>query len=584
MIDPTSPNFRKPEGDFKSLGNAAAVERMMLAFKETQDVFKNRIVPRWKKGYGENLMRTDDKLGSVPDEMLFNRFFLNDQIAERANLFRTLIHKMEEGPNRELILRDKEDVDELLKFFKYGLYQKLNSSDFNFDEVDRILTNYGSKGGTQYDVLDRIDPKLKGRLREYRDANSEGWGISHEKVNSVAKGISNLIKGLKTTRLDILKKSGISKLSGLDNPDDFFTQENIFIKSADLTAEDQAIFSDVITESRKQGDWKTRAFGDEPVSRPDGWEAFPESEEAVQLLLGRTTEDISMTPYEFIKRMTKGKDGEPFTLVVDGREVGKEILEKIREMYAIDIARSSIKVSGRKTTLLGKDKKGNTIPIMEEIIDYPTFIEKLKATEKIRGEIYKGVETQYGSVNDLLDEVVEHSEVLSPTTRADTVIGGLATGFRLSSLMARGFAIARGVLSLRYVAGELTLQHMRLQYVNMMKELLVDPDASRILMQLVRHHKSVQIKSMYSPLRHKEGLKALAKFMGINASELSGISEDHYNYIVDNNGELSGEQTKEYIAKANVKRDKEDRWWTTPRSGMGHLKAVGEEMSRLFNK
>ena len=72
--------------------------------------------------------------------------------------------------------------------------------------------------------------------------------------------------------------------------------------------------------------------------------------------------------------------------------------------------------------------------------------------------------------------------------------------------------------------------------------------------------------------------------MGINASELSGISEDHYNYIVDNNGELSGEQTKEYIAKANVKRDKEDRWWTTPRSGMGHLKAVGEEMSRLFNK
>ncbi len=558
LIDPDSPTWRDQIEEMvtetEPSKRAEDIQQLLAAstgLKAAKEFFKNEFVPRWKVGIGEKIMTPQGQAGYVPDEVLFKQFFANsDQIEERGETFRLILHRLErEGsvlkPDTRtgepvygtLSKRSEESEEEMLRYLKYGLFQHLDSGNLTPGQIDRILTTYGSQGGTRRNILTEMDPNLEESLKKYRQKISKEYGISEEQMNENANNIIDSIKELQKSRASVLKESGLNEIANIKSPEKFFTDQSVFVKTSDLSVEDKARFADLI-ESVKIGETGPFGTGSE------------EAASALAKLEGKTgTGTISMTPYRFLEELTRGADGTPFTLKDNaGREIGKEMLEKIRVYYYQDIIDSSLKLTGKKRIIDTTNDLGERVPIMDEMIDFNALSKKLEKTKHIREKIFSD------ETNKMLDQVLENESILATSTAMEEMVKGLPTPYRLSSWMARGFAIARGVLSLRYFAGELTLQHMRLQYVNMMKEILTDPDGGYALMKMVpieQRTKWAIDEATAKPLEYMEGIRTLSKFMGIEASRLAGISEEDYNHIV-----LHGAPSAKSYKMASARADK----------------------------
>ena len=89
---------------------------------------------------------------------------------------------------------------------------------------------------------------------------------------------------------------------------------------------------------------------------------------------------------------------------------------------------------------------------------------------------------------------------------------------------------------------------MRLQYVHMMNDLLSDPTAVLTLSKMIDDIPN------YVKMDYGQGIRTMAKFLGINASELSGITEENWREITENRGTVSRETFLEVVEKAEKKK------------------------------
>ena len=265
-----------------------------------------------------------------------------------------------------------------------------------------------------------------------------------------------------------------------------------------MTPEDAARFAD-LPEAIGKGH-----FGSAP-------ENIELAQKNLGVLMGATAKEgeIAMTMFEYLRRETNG-----FTT-----KAGQDMLPIIRNMYAQDIIRGSVHPSGKKLIAVSEDADGNIIPAMEELIDWAALETKLDQSKDVRSILFST------ESNEMFNTVLKYTKVLAKNTEPPIQIQGLARPFQTSSLMARAFAISRGVLSLRYFAGELSIQGIRLQYMHMMQRLLTDPTAVFTLSRMVDDIPN------YTRYNYKTGIGALAKFLGVKASELSHISEEDFNSL-----------------------------------------------------
>ena len=475
--------------------------REVLAYKAARSRFKEDFVPRWFKSVDQKIMKPHTRgERAIASESIFKTFFQDsDRIVERGDAFLGILYKLD-GTKRE-------NSDQILSLMKHGLRQ--NMEGMTPQQLEKIIGTYGSSGHKLFDTT------TENALKEWLDKSTKLWNIDKSALAAESKRLSNLVNKLETTRLSFVKGSGINELSGSTDPTSFFTKETYVLKTADMTEADKARFLDLDTSVEKG------KFGEDVVS----------ARKELDTLKGQTVEkgEIAMTPYEFLRRETNDFK----------TTVGQEMLETIRNVYATDIILKSVTPNGKRLIGLGEDVNGKSIPIMQDIIDYGKLKESLDRTKEIRDKIFSP------ESNEALNQALFNTQILAESTERSASIMGMATPLKSSSLMARAFSVARGVLSLRYVAGELTIQGMRLQYVHMMNDLLSDPTAVLTLSKMIDDIPN------YVKMDYGQGIRTMAKFLGINSTELSGITEETWNTLT-----ADGVPTQEIM---DVYADKGDR-------------------------
>ena len=513
-------------------------EHDVARLKEIQEFYREEYAPRYKSRFGQLITAPEGKV-NISNEALFKQFFLKDNIEERGKSFRLFLNNMKVGkseigaglkwaPDAKAVTRDEEKTYELLKFLKYGLWKRLDDGNLTVGEVDSILTAYGSKGGTQQNIFELMDHTdrsfesgpgkgLEAKLIKLQETVDTTHSVNLQKANSTIINLNKDLGILTSQKLGVLSNSGFNVMRKGGDPSDFFNTP-IYFKQADFNKEHIPLYEDLLKASEKG------SFGD-PV----------ESGKQFKKIIGQTLEpgEISLTPYEFLKRATND-----FTLVTDGENIGEQLKNNILQIYAKDILNESVSLTGKKLTFL-EAKTGQQV--MEEVINYPALVKKLDDTVIIRRELFG-----QQAADDLAD-VLKNERVLAPSTLMERALTGLATPITISSTMARAFSIARGVLSLRYFLGETTIRHVRMQYVNMMHQLLTDPDNARLVMETFGTIPGSNIKS------YKEGVKVLGKLIGVSVPEIyKAINSEEWRHL-SISGSLSEEKRNELFRKAELK-------------------------------
>ena len=496
--------------------------------KEIQEVYKKEYVPRYKSRFGKLITAPEGK-GNISNEALFKQFFLDkNSIEERGESFRLFLTGMRTkqsevgtglkySPEAEEVTRDFEKTYELLKFLKYGLWKRLDDGNLTAGEIDSILTTYGSKGGTQQNILKLMDEAdssfsrkrdegLEVKLRKLQETGDNPHKVDLAEASSTINNLNKDLGILTSQKLSVLSNSGFNVMRKGGDPSDFFNTP-IYFKQADFNKEHIPLYEDLLKASEKG------SFGD-PV----------ESGKQLKKIIGQTLEpgEISLTPYEFLKRATND-----FTLVTDGENIGEQLRKSIAQIYAKDILNESVSLTGKKLTFLDHQTGQQ---VMERVINYPALVKKLDDTVILRRELFGQ------QAADDLAHVLKNERVLAPSTLQEKAIAGLPTPLTISSGMARCFSIARGVLSLRYFLGETTIRHVRMQYVHMMHELLTNPDNPRLVMETFGTIPGSNIKS------YREGVKVLGKLIGVSAPEIyKAIDSEEWRHL-SITGSLSDEK------------------------------------------
>jgi hypothetical protein len=544
----TAPEFKR-QMDLQT--DPTRFQKLAFQYGATKDFFRNEFVPLWKEGIGERLLVSTGKRGSIPNESIFKQFFHDaDAIEANAQSFRRMLFKLEEvkdGLGSGSIPRD--NAQDLLDFFKYGLYQRVNSGKMTAAEVEKILVAYGGKAGKEDNILLRADPQLQNKLEEYQELITREYQVSDKFVQPEVNRIAQSIKSLRGARESALRESGFNSIANTKNPNELFTNQNIIVKRHELSGEELQRFDELSAEIQKGEKGVFGASADEAAKELDILKG--KTVYRSPWATGEPTNQISMTGFEYVRMMTNN-----FTLVGrKGEKIGENLKESFRLLFYQDIVRSSVKHTGRKTLMneqyideLGEIRMGP--PIMEEIIDWPEFMRKMEDTRELRKKLFAP------ETNEALEEILFNEKILSESTANLMGVSGLPTPFRIASWMARGFAIARGVLSVRYVAGETTLQAMRLGYVRMMKKLLVDPDGPIILKNMLPDVEQIAADITLRKLNYKQGIVALASFIGVNASELAFINESEYEHLI-NKGRFRRE-TIEAAAKRGHEKHRQE--------------------------
>ena len=171
---------------------------------------------------------------------------------------------------------------------------------------------------------------------------------------------------------------------------------------------------------------------------------------------------------------------------------------------------------------MGRTGETRTWDFPEEHIDHAAFTKVLEDTAAIRAKLFDP------DTNLAWEDALRRETTLLDTSTPKENISGMASPHRISSWMARGFSIARGVLSLRYFVGETFINHYRLGYTKMMKGLLTDPNAPFNLMQLLGTRKG------HTKMNYAQGTKTMATYLGISAVELQQqIPPEEWEYLIE---------------------------------------------------
>ena len=488
-------------------------ERAALAFQSVQNFFKNEMVPRYRIGLG-SLFQSGK--ANFADEALFQQFFTNpgDNV-NRAKLARLYLTKIGDGENKWTLradgtsptyqLRDDETAKEFIKHLKYGLWRQLTDKSLTPVQVKTIISEFGSKTNSQFDIdkidiLEMMDPNLNTLLKNLDDSISTGWHLEYDDIMQNFDNLLSDVKDVKNLRLQNLKKSAADVIKESSNPYDFFFNPNIILKRDELTPSQMVYFERLIAEQ-----------GAVNLSK--------EGQEALTALKSRTLEDhnVGITPFEYFELATDGFKGPK----------GRLIKEGLQEVYARHISDSSIYLTGHKypwvTKVRGRTGKTETQDFPEEHINHTAFTNVLEETAGIRAKLFDP------DTNLAWEDALRRETTLLDTSSPKENISGMASPHRISSWMARGFSIARGVLSLRYFVGETAINHYRLGYTKMMKGLLTDPNAPFNLMQLLGTRKG------HTKMNYAQGTKTMATYLGISAVELQQqIPPEEWEYLIEN--------------------------------------------------
>ena len=154
------------------------------------------------------------------------------------------------------------------------------------------------------------------------------------------------------------------------------------------------------------------------------------------------------------------------------KEIKNVIANKVKE-EALQVARGKVIGTG--------GQRGET-PLSE--IDPGELYKYLQDNEKLLTEVLEGKE-HYKELLDFADFTAKVGPFAFDKiglTIATRTPGGLA----MESLLSRAYAVNRGVISLKYVAGEILIRKMRVQKLNALKAMMNNKETAEILSSIIR--------------------------------------------------------------------------------------------------
>jgi hypothetical protein len=561
------------------------ISRTVLGYKAARNIFKTEFVPRWKRGIGSIFMKTV-KSGSekrISDEAIFKTYFSDiDKIVERSESLSSLLYTLRSASvNKEtgkmtLVPEGKrENYEATIKLVNFGLLENLpNMTSY---QISKIVGTYGK--GSNLNILHK---DVETSLINYGESLKTGALLSRKNVENSLKELSSGVENLTRYRQDTISKSVIRILSKTEEPGTLFTDKIKVYKSEGLTASEIETYSKFLRTTEGK-DRLVEAVPDITVQKG--------ITEDIGVIAGKPIpeDELTFTAFEAISKMTNNFKGHTFEeatlllpkgssedainkLVAESVIEAKKMQEIVASFYAHDIISSSIIITGKKITKMVFDSDGKQVQVLEEIIDSAVLTRKLDATKDIREKLLTPEHNAH------LEKVLEYDIKLSATVEEASTAYGLARPFAMGNFMSRGFAIARGVLSLRYFAGELTIQRMRLEYVNMVKSLLEDPNAIPIFFEMITPKAAYKLTG----LSFKERLDVLAKFWGIKASELDSIDEETAKSLI-----LTGIYTKKQyddaVKKGNEKQLDKNLSSDVSRKNKKFVSEISRELSNLMD-
>ena len=172
------------------------------------------------------------------------------------------------------------------------------------------------------------------------------------------------------------------------------------------------------------------------------------------------------------------KDSSLYKRLEDMSELGRR--KEIKDVIAAKVREEALRVA--KGKVIGTGGPKGEAPLSE--VNPDELFKYLDQNEPLLVEILDGRE-HYNTLRDF----AEFTSRVGPfaferlgLTIATRTPGGLA----MESLLSRAYAINRGVISLKYVAGEILIRKMRVNKLSALKAMLNDKETAKILSSVIR--------------------------------------------------------------------------------------------------
>lgn len=444
------------------------------AYDNAMDVYKQRILP-WKESLGTEAHRAVFKTEGFEDTLAPEHLFA---------MFTRMRNPQVMARTFNAMFSDPEDKAEAARLFQLTVGRVLNGDFMGFkgsfiSQLDDVQAATMKEAGMitddQFQGLRRI---IQHKDKVLQATKSETLKLEEQRfMNNVFKPFMDKIsKGLgESSPLSL-------KLSAIENSEDLMrvmlTEHIIDIPSLRKGSYEYKGIRERIGQAGPQADTLLKSYDELMDSIPNP------AKESVTNQMIKTIGDSSTTAFEKFKAYESLEQ-----LLIHRVYTDSFQLTPNKDLTLV------ISDAQKKQNFVSRETSGLLVNVdlvrMSEVLEQsqPAFKALAKAKDSIRKEA--GInEPAYTETFENLHEIFQIAR-LSVGEIADVTLGNMGTKMGIASILSRIYGVARGVVSLRYVASDIFIRELHRRKVQYLSEVISNPIAVKTMHDVLVKGKTV---------------------------------------------------------------------------------------------
>ena len=471
----------------------------------------------WNTGIAKTLIARDQqRKHTLPDEKIFPSFFTQPKgtYVDSLGQFQKLLDSVVDMPNpnnpNEIIKAVDIREEMIFNFRQYFANFIENSVGVNVGELRGIVNQLSNikytsgKIGKDGNLIQHNIIRNKRLMREYLDTIDPSYKDIEKEFASSVDTVHDKLKGINKEYEDAIANSIYAELGrgtvDIDKIANSLLKDEVTITLSGLSPALRARLTNFTGSVEKVEEFTGASIIDKLDPIHTGAEV--------------TDETIKIKGYKFLEYLKK-----------EYPDKANDFEFAFQDLYLTWLIRRATKTQEHRSITGRLEDDGEIIAGLSQHIDPVKFADLLLETKNFRREVLpEEVHRQLRAV----ETATSTTRPLNTAGDADSLTKTAGAFGSLSSVLARVFAIQRGVISVKYVVAEATLREMQKKYSLNMKRILLDPDITEKVI------KGIQIQQSTMSMGEKvnrlsnlgSSIRLLSYMTGFRISELAGYTEE----------------------------------------------------------
>ena len=453
---------------------------------------------------GKILSKTPKGEGRVPSSKTFDAYA--DPVAgiDNSKQFKQIYEDASENPDVQ---------EEMVTYLRYSIADNIQQNNYSSVDAGNILDAY----------QEFLSESQKELLRKYRAHEAGVYKSIQSNFQSEAKKLKDVVNTISNKKERRIAQSALDALvQPVNTPDQFFellSSSQIVLKKSNFTEREWKQLSERLTEK--------------PVISPENM-GFKKSE-VLHLEWDEINKRVTTVIDENLPELRGETDNEIVMSIGDFlSQIKPETKEHLAELFLQSLYTKSVRpIKYKASKGLLTESGSREIGLLEQI-DIVEFTRLLEESREVRKVLFPP------EINAQLEVARKAGATGAPVIEAVESALAIMGNYTPSMGMARVFAIARGIISVRYVLGELAIRQLQTSYYNSIKQILKDPHALDVIMDVVGQTQKQIDSPEASRLIPREwfakkggALRMLTIISGNRAEELGMNEEEAYQFLAD---------------------------------------------------